>query len=529
VTAGQAQRAASPGAAPVLEIDHLSKRFGGAKALADVALSIRPGEIHGLLGQNGSGKSTLIKILAGFHAPEPGAELRVGGQEISLPLQPGDFLKLGIAFVHQHLALVPSLTVLENLLVGENASAGNWRIRWNSEAAAARTLFTRFGMEFDPLQGVDALSSVQRAQLAIVRAWRQLQNNRNALAQILILDEPTPFLPPADVQKLFALVRNLVSVGASVIFVSHDIDEVMDITDRVTVLRDGKVAGTLATRQARKSDIIQLIVGRNVDLEGMRPPVRELGPAKVALRNVAGPNVRDFSLTMKAGEIVGLTGLIGSGYDEVVHLSYGSVRATGGTLTINGVETALDRQTPHKAIAAGVVFIPGDRQNDGAVASLTVAANATLPVLGRSNRGWLVSERATSAIATRLTDAFDVRPRDPMRLMGDLSGGNQQKVVLAKWFQIEPELILLEEPTQGVDIGAREQVFHTIRRMGEKGACVVCASSDHEQLAAICDRVIVMARGRQVASIEGAAISKAAISELCYTSAQDRNDDGTER
>ncbi len=513
--------AASEGAAPVLEISHLSKRFGGALALDEVSITVKAGEVHGLLGQNGSGKSTLIKILAGFHDPEPGAVLSVGGQAVTLPLQPGDFLRLGIAFVHQHLGLVPSMTVLENLLVGDNATAGHWQIRWHAQAAAARTLFRRFGMDLDPLAPVEKLSSVERAQLAIVRAWRQLQENRQALAQILILDEPTPFLPAADVQKLFALVRSLVSAGASVIFVSHDIDEVMDITDRVSVLRDGRLAGTLDTRQARKADIIRLIVGRAVDLDTMRAPVRPLGALKVSLEDVDGPNVSGFNLQLLAGEIVGITGLIGSGYDEVVHLAFGSVPATGGRLVLDGKTSDLTRQQPDKAIGNGVVLIPGDRQNDGIVPTLTVAANATLPVLTRSHGGWLVSERGMAGVAAKLAEAFDVRPRDPMRLVGELSGGNQQKVVLAKWFQVEPGLILLDEPTQGVDIGAREQVFQTIRNMSDKGACVICASSDHEQLAAICDRVIIMARGRAVASLAGADISKAAISELCYTSAND--------
>lgn len=521
MTAVPVPSAASPDAAPVLEIAHLSKSFGGAKALDDVSLSIRAGEVHGLLGQNGSGKSTLIKILAGFHEPEPGAVLKVGGMDVALPLQPGDFQRLGISFVHQHLGLVPSMTVLENLLVGENATAGNWRIKWGAQAEAAQALFKRFGMDLDPLAPVEKLSSVERAQLAIVRAWRQLQENRQSLTHILILDEPTPFLPAADVQKLFALVRSLVHAGASVIFVSHDIDEVMDITDRVSVLRDGRLAGTLATREARKSDIIRLIVGRAVDLEKMRAPVRPLGPLRAVLEDVSGPNVSGFNLELRAGEIVGITGLIGSGYDEVVHLAFGSVQAIRGRLALDGRQTNLTRQQPDKAIGHGVVLVPGDRQNDGIVATLSVAANATLPVLTRSHRGWLVSERAMSAVASRLAEAFDVRPRDPMRLVGELSGGNQQKVVLAKWFQVEPGLILLDEPTQGVDIGAREQVFQTIRRMSDKGACVICASSDHEQLAAICDRVIIMARGREVASLAGAEISKASISELCYTNAID--------
>ncbi|MGE3304390.1 MAG: sugar ABC transporter ATP-binding protein [Rhizobiaceae bacterium] len=509
-------------ATPVLEFTNLSKRFGGAKALDGVSFSVAPREVHGLLGQNGSGKSTLIKILAGFHAPDPGAELKLAGREVPLPLQPGDFHKLGIAFVHQHLGLVSSMSVVENFLVGDHATGPRWRIRWDREAKRARALFQRFDLAIDPYAPVSELSSVQRAQLAIMRAFDQLQRASESDVRLLILDEPTPFLPASDVQVLFRLVRSLVAEGASVVFVSHDIDEVMDITDRITVLRDGQVAGTLKTSDARKADIVRMIVGRAVDLESMRPPARAFGPEKARIDNLQGPGVADFSVALRAGEVVGLTGLIGSGYDDVVHLVYGSLPAKGGRLAVGTRSFDVARISPSAAVDAGIVLVPGDRLNDGAVATLTVAANATLPVLDRGRSGWLVSERGMNRVARRLADDYDVRPRDPTRLLGQLSGGNQQKVVLAKWFQIEPELILLDEPTQGVDIGAREQVFMTIRKMSERGAAVLCASSDHEQLAALCDRVIVFVRGRATASLEGDAISKRAITELCYTSSSER-------
>lgn len=506
------------GASPVLHFSNLSKQFGGTRVLDRVELVVGQREIHGLLGQNGSGKSTLIKILAGFHQPEPGARLILAGREIALPLKPGDFRRLGISFVHQHLGLVPSMNVLENLLVGDHATGSRWRIGWDSEARRAHSLFARFGLTLDPYWAVERLSSVERAQLAIIRAFDQLNRGSQAEAKLLILDEPTPFLPAADVQKLFRLMRTLVSEGASVIFVSHDIDEVMDVTDRVTVLRDGQVTGTLKTSEAKKSDIVRMIVGRAVDLDAMRPPARELGQTRVRIDSLAGPGIEDFSVAMRRGEVVGLTGLIGSGYDDVVHLVYGSTKATGGQLSLDDRSLDLRQVAPDAAIAAGIVLIPGDRQNDAAVTTLSVADNVTLPMLNRSRGGWLVWERGMNRAAGLLTEAYDVRPRDPSRLLGQLSGGNQQKVILAKWFQIEPDLILLDEPTQGVDIGAREQVFGTIRKMSEGGACVLCASSDHEQLAAICDRVIVLARGRVVAELEGRAISKSAIAELCYTS-----------
>ncbi|MBZ9935646.1 sugar ABC transporter ATP-binding protein [Mesorhizobium sp. BR1-1-16] len=504
-----------------LRIERLSKHFGGARALADVTLEVRRGEVHGLLGQNGSGKSTLIKVLAGMHAPDPGARLVVAGREIDLPLPPGEFRRIGIAFVHQHLGLVPSMTVLENLLVGEHATRANWKIGWRRKAERALALFARFGLTLDPFAPVERLSSVQRALFAIVRAFDQLEQTPEAAARILILDEPTPFLPAGDVEKLFALVRNIVSEGASVIFVSHDIDEVAQITDRITVLRDGRVAGTLDTAGASKAEIIELIVGRTVDLAGMRPPRRELGPEAVLVSGLEGRGVAGLTFRVRAGEVVGVTGLIGSGYDDVVGMCFGAVRAEAGFLTLHGAEQDLALASPHRSVGMGIVLIPGDRLAAGIVPTLSITDNVTLPVLDRFGGNVMLSRRAMRSFAAGRNEAFDVRPRSPDTLMSAMSGGNQQKVVLAKWFQMNPRLVLLDEPTQGVDVGARAQVFAEIRTMAGEGAAIICASSDHEQLAAICDRVLVLSRGRLVAELAGDAISKSAIAESCYLTADD--------
>ena len=510
--------AGAPRGAPdsALRVEALSKHFGATQVLTSVTLDVARGEVHGLLGQNGSGKSTLIKILAGFHAPDDGARLFVGGQAVALPLPAGEFRKLGIAFVHQHLGLIPSMSVLENLLIGEHATEARWRIDWRTQSRRAAALFARFGLLLDPAADVESLSSVERALLAIVRAFDQLEQSQGTLTKLLILDEPTPFLPAEDVGKLFALVRAIVAQGASVIFVSHDIDEVSDITDRISVLRDGHLVGSLVTKEASKAEIVELIVGRSVDLASLRPASRTFGPELAIVSGLRGGAVEDFSLIVRAGEVVGLTGLIGSGYDELVSHCFGATRAAAGFLTLEGTERDLSRATPHESVRDGIVFIPGDRLAAGIVPTLSVIDNATLPILRRFGGGWWMSRRAMRAEAARLNTAFDVRPPNPDLLMSALSGGNQQKVVLAKWFQMQPRLVLLDEPTQGVDVGAREQVFAEIRRMAEQGAAIICASSDHEQLAAICNRVIVLARGRQVAELEGPAISKSAIAESCY-------------
>lgn len=499
-----------------LEISGLSKHFDGVRALHDVSLTVRAGEVHGLLGQNGSGKSTLIKILAGFHAPDPGARLRVGGQTHELPLPSGEFRKIGIAFVHQHLGLVPSMSVLENLLIGEHATHAFGYIDWAGAERRARALFVRFGLTIQPATLVEELSSVEKALLAIVRAFNQLESANTSGPRLLILDEPTPFLPAQDVYRLFGLVRAIVAQGASVIFVSHDIDEILEITDRLTVLRDGVLVGTLVTRQAQKADIVQMIIGRSVDFDALRAPQRALGEQRLQISGLRGKSVAGFSLQARAGEVIGLTGLLDSGYEDVIAMSFGATPVAAGSLTLDGTSYDLRCLTPHAAIGAGIVLIPSDRLVAGVVPSLSVADNATLPILKRFARGFFIPARALRQRTEALTAEFEVRPRDPGTLMAHLSGGNQQKVVLSKWFQLAPRLVLLSEPTQGIDVGARERVFTEIHKMAANGATVLCASSDHEQLVAICDRVLVLARGAVCAELKGVALSKAAIGERCY-------------
>jgi len=507
---------------PVLRIENLSKSFGGVRALDAVNLAVGHGEVHGLLGQNGSGKSTLIKILSGFHEPDPGARLWLGGREIPLPIPPGECRASGISFVHQNLGLVASLTVIENLLVSDLAAENRWLIDWRREVQRARELFARYAITLDPTAPVARLSPVERAQLAIVRAFDQLRSVRRqeSAAGLLVLDEPTPFLPAHDVDALFRLVREIVADGASVVFVSHDIDEVRTITDRATVLRDGRVAGTFETAAMSKGEIVRMIVGQHVDLETMRPPPRRFDDRHIAIRGLSGGAVRNFSATLRRGEVIGLTGLIGSGYDDLVYMLYGATRADRGSIEFDGRRLSIADLTPTKAIAAGCVLIPGDRQAAGAVPTLDVVDNLSLPVLDEIGRAWALSERALGRNARGLAERFDVRPRDPSLLFGALSGGNQQKVLLAKWLQLSPRLILLDEPTQGVDVGARAQVFAAIAKAADQGATVLCASADYEQLTAICHRIFVFARGVVVGELVGSQISKSMIAETCYKNAQ---------
>jgi ribose transport system ATP-binding protein len=500
-----------------LDLRNLSKSFGGTQALRDVSLHVLPGEVHGLLGENGSGKSTLIKVLAGFHEPDSG-ELGIEGEPVPLPLAIGQFRELGMSFVHQDLGLVASLSVLENFRVGGLASShSRFGISWRRERVRARETFARYGIRLDPSAPVSALKPVERALLAIVRAIEEIRSVDRGQG-LLVLDEPTVFLPREGVERLFSLVKDVAAAGTSVLFVSHDLDEVREITDRVTVLRDGANVGTVVTTETSEQRFVELIIGRQL---AALPDVQheDLTKKQVSVRveHLSSASVSDVGFEMHEGEIVGLTGLIGSGFEEVPHLLFGARRAHRGRLSIHGVHIDVPRLTPAAAVRAGLALIPADRTTDGTVATLSVEANVALSVIDRYHNGLYLDRRRMRRDAAALLQEFDVRPADPSMQYGALSGGNQQKALLAKWFQMDPRLLLLDEPTQGVDVGARHQIFELIRTAAkDRGMHVVCASSDYEQLAALCDRVLVFGRGRVWRALVGAEVTKDRIIEQCY-------------
>ena len=500
-----------------MAVRNVSKSFGGTRALRGIDLSVLPGEVHGLLGENGSGKSTLIKILAGFHDPDHG-ELLIDGEPVRLPLAPGQFRDLGLSFVHQDLGLIDSLSVLENLRVADiAASRSRWGISWRSERRRARQTFEQYGVRIEPTATVADLKPVERALLAIVRAIEEIRSIGRGHG-LLVLDEPTVFLPKEGLERLFALVREVAGAGASIIFVSHDLDEVREITDRVTVLRDGEVVGTVGTRETSEAAFVEMIIGRKlVKLGEVAHADLTEQDVGISVEGLTGSIIDDVSFQMHEGEIVGLTGLIGSGFEEIPQLLYGARSARAGRLGLRGDAIDLARLTPPAATRSGIALIPADRKTDGSVGSLPVVENLALAVLDRYFNGVSLNLRRMRRETQELMEEFDVRPNDPLLPYGALSGGNQQKAMLAKWFQTQPRLLLLEEPTQGVDVGARQQIFGLIRTaVEERGMHVLCASSDYEQLAVLCDRVIVFGRGRVWRELVGDEVTKERIIEQSY-------------
>jgi ribose transport system ATP-binding protein len=505
---------------PIFRAQNISKTFSGTTVLNSLDLEIMPGQVHALVGQNGSGKSTFIKILAGFHAPDPNKDSAVWirGEQIPLPIQPGDRAKHGFAFVHQDLGLVDTISVLENLRVGNFDRRPGWRIPWRRERRHVAELLERFGIDVLPDQPVSDLNQIERTRLAIVRAFDQLSDVDQG---ILVLDEPTAALPRDGIERFFASVRELTAAGFGVLFVSHRLEEVFELASRVTVLRDSRCTHTGPTAELDEDSLIELILG--FALERLYPEPHTPATDVIArIHRAAGSGVRDATIAIHRGEIVGLTGLLGGGWDELPYLLFGAENATGGTITIGQHTTELKGMTPRDAIKLGCAFLPGNRLVDGSLQAASVKDNLTLPTLNSYYTSGILHHRRELARVRELLLGYDVRPPEPDRLLASLSGGNQQKVLVAKWFETHPSLLLLHEPTHGVDVGARAQIFERLREAANEGMGILLATSDYEDLPHVCNRVIVFRDGRAVSELHGAALTYERIVEQCFrTSAAD--------
>jgi ribose transport system ATP-binding protein len=512
----------------LLSIRNLSKVFGGTQALAGVNLEVAAGEVHGLVGENGSGKSTLIKILCGYHPPEPGADISIGGQRVSLPLPAGQLSQMGMRFVHQDLGLVPTLSVAENLFVDELTAQKSRRVtRRSAEVRRARGVLAPFGRDIDPCLKVGALPPADQAHVAVVRAVSQLRQRRatgESAPGLLVLDEVTAFLPSEGRAQLFELIREIVAGGDSVLFVSHYLDEVLEITSRVSVLRDGHLVDTVDTSALDSERLVELIIGRTLrgELGARHSPAADDGRS-ATVTGLVGSSLQSIDFDIRRGEILGVTGLLGSGFEEIPSLLFGAKRANHGRLHFAGRTVDLRTLTPARARHFGIALVPGDRASAGAVGALTVAENLTLQVMDHHSWAGILQRRDLQRHTVAALEEYDVRPRNPKAKLATLSGGNQQKVILAKWLSTEPDLLLLDEPTLGVDVGSREDILVRIRAVARGGVAVLCASNDPEQLSELCDRVLIFARGQLVAELVGDDLNKDAITDACYSASIQRD------
>jgi ribose transport system ATP-binding protein len=500
--------------ASMLEVRGLVKAFRGITVLDDVTLDVEPGRVQALLGHNGSGKSTLIKILAGYYSPDDYSGLVVNGAAARFPLSSGDH-GLHLGFVHQDLGLIPSLSVIDNLELGLDAGS-SWRDSWRARRRRAENVLGNLQIHVDVRNLVGALSPEDRAAVAIARAMQRL--SAKGESALLVLDEVTAFLPRERRENLYEIVANLASSGCGVLFVSHDIDEVMEICDTVTVLRNGRVVGTAETARATTAEIIELIIGHRLTTTERAVSRGESRRVSISVRGLTGQVVNDLSFDARQGEIIGVTGVLGSGFDEVPGLLYGATRATAGELVVEDSTLTLENTDPRRSLAAGIRLVPAARLAEGLIGDMPLTDNVTLPSLRAfaGRLGLRLQRRKMTAACRELLREFGVTPLDPHKQVRQLSGGNQQKALLAKTLNGSPVLVLLHEPTQGVDVGAREQIFKLIGRAAELGATIVVASSDHAQLAALCERIVVIRDGVLVRELSGAGVSKKAITAAAY-------------
>jgi ribose transport system ATP-binding protein len=468
---------------PLLKMTGICKSFPGVRALKEVGFELRAGEVHALLGENGAGKSTLIKILAGAHQPDAGS-ICLDGEEVRIRA-PHQARQLGIAVIYQEFNLAPSLSVCDNLFLGqEHAWAGF--LRAGSERETAAALFKRLGTAIDPEALCRELSVAQQQLVEIAKALRQK-------ARVLVMDEPTAALSDREVQKLFAIARDLRGRGIGILYVSHRLEEVFEICDRATVLRDGEQVATRLVSDLTRERLIELMVGRKLEAEFPKRSA-QIGQRRLVVRHLRrGRAVRDVSFEVRRGEVLGLAGLVGAGRTEVARLIFGADQAEAGTISLDGRRLRL--RSPRDAIGAGICLLPEDRKEQGLVLGMAVRENFGLPNLSRHSRFGFLREREEERACDCFIRSMRIKVSDQEQTARQLSGGNQQKVVLAKWLEANSEVIIFDEPTRGVDVGAKFEIYQLINQLAEAGKSILMISSELPEALGMSDRILVMREG----------------------------------
>ena len=470
---------------PLLVLSSITKHFAGVHALKGVSFDLRPGEVHALVGENGAGKSTLIKVATGAERPD-GGTLVVSGQTIA-QMDPATSRSLGIAAIYQQPALFPDLTVSENIAMSIEGHRTWGRVRWQQRDARAAELLGRVGGSIDPGRLVDTLSMPEQQLVEIAKAI-------GADARILIMDEPSASLTDREVERLFHAVSRLRSQGVGIIYISHRLDEIFTLADRVTVLRDGETIATRDRAGIERQELIHLMVGR--ELSAVYPK-RAIATGEVVLEvrglTSRAAGLRDISLSVRAGEIVGIAGLVGSGRSEFAETLFGLRPADAGDLLLRGAPLRI--ASPRDALAAGMAYVPEDRRRHGVVLEMSIAANTSLASLPSISRRGLIDRRAELQRAAGLIDRLRIRAAAVDAEAGSLSGGNQQKVALARWLATGPAILILDEPTQGIDVGAKSEIHALMQDLAERGLAIIMISSELPEILGMSDRIAVMRQG----------------------------------
>lgn len=477
---------------PVLALDGITKTFPGVKALDGVSLRLYPGQVTALIGENGAGKSTVVKTLTGIYQPD-GGEILVDGAATRFPTAQ-DAANAGITAIHQETVLFDELSVAENIFLGHAPRGRFGLIDWAGMEARATEILRGIGAEIDPSHKLRDLGIANKHLVAIARAL-------SIDARVVIMDEPTAALSHKEIQELYELVETLKAQGKAILFISHKFDEIFRIADRFTVFRDGQFIGDGKIADVTESDLVKMMVGRDVS---QIFPTRTNTPGDEVLRveGMSHPTeFADIGFSLKRGEILGFYGLVGAGRSEFMQALFGITRPSAGSVTIDGAQEEI--QSPADAVDAGIVYVPEDRGKQGAITALPIFQNVTLPSLGRTSHKGFLRMAEEFQLAREYTQRLDLRAASLDSAVGNLSGGNQQKVVIAKWLATQPKIIILDEPTKGIDIGSKAAVHEFMAELAGEGLAVIMVSSEIPEILGMSDRVIVMREGRMVAELAG--------------------------
>ncbi len=471
-------------AGPMLEMQGISKSFPGVRALQNVSMEVRAGEVHALVGENGAGKSTLMRILGGIHQRDAG-EIRLRGAPVEIT-SPLGARRLGISIIHQELNQVPAMSVAENIFLGREPRRGIGVVDWDAMYARAKHLLAELGLPIDPRRRLSTLTVAEQQLVEIAKAL-------SVDAGMVVMDEPTAALTVDETERLFGFIRDLRARGVGIIYITHRLDEVFKIADRVTVLRDGQYVGTHPVRELTMDELIRLMVGRRL-VEKFPKEIVPLGAPVLEARGLTRRGLfRDISFVLHRGEILGIAGLIGSGKTEVARALFGAMSLDAGEILLEGQRVTI--RSPADAIALGIGLVTEDRKRLGLVLPMSVRANITLPIVRRLGVGLLIRRHEETALINQVIGELDMAVTSPEQIVRNLSGGTQQKVVVAKWLQTRARVLLMAEPTRGIDVGAKVEIYRLMVALAQRGVRIVMISSEMEEILGMSDRILVMHEG----------------------------------